>query len=206
MTEQHDEIRINAAATPLGLFVYTLVYGGMTVLAGVLAFKQVQLYPTDLAVESGIFAFLLLVVISSTIAQLYGEKLANRIVWWGFLPLLIAALLMQLVLHLPASPEMAGGRAEDLAAFEQELADLEARAVALAAERGDYEDNLHFAEPFGPKGTHPGASWSGYSQASASSSSLNRLRIVIPPCSQLDENVSGSASICWIALCPTTAQ
>jgi hypothetical protein len=42
--------------------------------------------------------------------------------------------------------------------------------------------------------------------ASASSSSLNRLRIVIPPCSQLDENVSGSASICWIALCPTTAQ
>ena len=119
MTEQHGEIRINAATTPLGLFVYTLVYGGMTVLAGVLAFKQVQLYPTNLAVESGIFAFLLLVVISSTIAQLYGEKLANRIVWWGFLPLLIAALLMQLVLHLPASPEMAGGRGEDLAAFER---------------------------------------------------------------------------------------
>ena len=119
MTEQHGEIRINAAVTPLGLFVYTLIYGGMTVLAGVLAFKQVQLYPTNLAVESGIFAFLLLVVISSTIAQLYGEKLANRIVWWGFLPLLIAALLMQLVLHLPASPEMAGGRGEDLAAFER---------------------------------------------------------------------------------------
>ena len=98
MTEPANEIRINAAATPLGLFVYTLLYGGMTVLAGVLAFKQVQLYPTELAVEAGIFAFLLLVVISSTIAQLYGEKLANRIVWWGFLPLLIAALLMQLVL------------------------------------------------------------------------------------------------------------
>lgn len=120
MTDQSTgDIRINAAATPLGLFVYTLVYGGMTVLAGVLAFKQVQLYPTDLAVEAGIFAFLLLVVISSTIAQLYGEKLANRIVWWGFLPLLIAALLMQLVLNLPASPEMAGGRADDLAAFER---------------------------------------------------------------------------------------
>lgn len=104
---------------PLGLFVFVLLYGGMTVLAGVLAYKQVQLWPTQLAVESGIFAFLLLVVISSTIAQIYGKALAQRIVWWGFLPLLIASLLMQLVLNLPASPEMAGGRAEDLAAFER---------------------------------------------------------------------------------------
>ena len=119
MTEPTGDIRIKAATTPLGLFVYTLLYGGMTVLAGVLAFKQVQLYPTDLAVEAGIFAFLLLVVISSTIAQLYGEKLANRIVWWGFLPLLVSALLMQLVLNLPASPEMVEGRPDDLAAFEQ---------------------------------------------------------------------------------------
>ncbi len=104
---------------PVGLFVFTLLYGGMTVLAGVLAFKQVQLWPTDLAVESGIFAFLLLVVISSTMAQLYGRKFAQRIVWWGFLPLLIASLLMQLVLYLPASTEMVAGRADDLAAFEQ---------------------------------------------------------------------------------------
>lgn len=113
-----EETRAAAAAMPLGLFVYTLLYGGMTVLAGVLAFKQVQLYPTDLAVEAGIFAFLLLVVISSTIAQLYGEKLANRIVWLGFIPLLIASLLMQLVLNLPASTEMVEFRADDLAAFE----------------------------------------------------------------------------------------
>lgn len=104
---------------PLGLFVFTLLYGGMTVLAGVLAFKQVQLVPTDLAVESGIFAFLLLVVISSTLAQLYGRPMATRIVWWGFLPLLIASALMQLVLNLPASTEMLEGRADDLAAFER---------------------------------------------------------------------------------------
>jgi queuosine precursor transporter len=104
---------------PLGLFVFTLLYGGMTVLAGVLAFKQVQLWPTDLAVESGIFAFLLLVVVSSTMSQLYGRKFAQRIVWWGFLPLLIASLLMALVLNLPASTEMAAGRADDLAAFER---------------------------------------------------------------------------------------
>ena len=104
---------------PLGLFVFTLLYGGMTVLAGVLAFKQVRLWPTDLAVESGIFAFLLLVVISSTLSQLYGRHYAQRIVWWGFLPLLIASVLMQLVLALPASTEMASGRAADLAAFER---------------------------------------------------------------------------------------
>lgn len=104
---------------PLGLFVFTLLYGGMTVLAGVLAYKQVQLWPTQLAVESGIFAFLLLVVVSSTIAQLYGTALAQRIVWWGFMPLLLASLLMQLVLNLPASTEMLAGRGDDLAAFER---------------------------------------------------------------------------------------
>ena len=114
-----EETRAAAAAMPLGLFVYTLLYGGMTVLAGVLAFKQVQLYPTNLAVEAGIFAFLLLVVISSTITQLYGTRLANRIVWLGFIPLLIASLLMQLVLNLPASTEMVEFRADDLAAFER---------------------------------------------------------------------------------------
>ena len=104
---------------PLGMFVLTLLYGGMTVLAGVLAYKQVQLWPTELAVESGIFAFPLLVVISSTLSQLYGRDVAQRIVWWGFLPLLIASVLMQLVLNLPASVEMLEGRAEDLAAFER---------------------------------------------------------------------------------------
>lgn len=104
---------------PQGLFVFTLLYGGMTVLAGVLAYKQVQLVPTDLAVESGIFAFLLLVVISSTISQLYGKALAQRIVWWGFLPLALSALLMTLVLNLPASPEMLQFRGDDLAAFER---------------------------------------------------------------------------------------
>ncbi|MFN9633557.1 MAG: queuosine precursor transporter [Erythrobacteraceae bacterium] len=104
---------------PLGMFVFTLLYGGMTVLAGVLAFKQVQLWPTNLAVESGIFPFLLLVVISSTLSQLYGREAAKRIVWWGFFPLGLSALLMQLVLGLPASGEMIAFRPADLAAFER---------------------------------------------------------------------------------------
>ena len=122
MSEPHNIARANAAIMPLGLFVYTLLYGGMTVLAGVLAFKQVRLWPSDLAVEAGIFAFLLLVAISSTIAQLYGEKLAKRLVWFGFLPLAISAGLILLVLQLSAAPDMVQYRGEDLAAFERVLA------------------------------------------------------------------------------------
>lgn len=103
---------------PLGLFVAALLYGGMAVLAGFLAFKQVQLWPTTLAVEAGIFAFLLLVVISSTIAQLYGKELAQKIVWWGFLPLAFSIGLMTLVLALPVSPDMVAGRPGAIEAFE----------------------------------------------------------------------------------------
>lgn len=95
---------------PRALFVYLLLYGGMAVLAGFLAFKQVSLGFGGLAVEAGIFAFLMLVVISSTISQLYGEALARRLVWWGFLPLAFSIGLMWLVLALPASPDMLTGR------------------------------------------------------------------------------------------------
>ena len=104
-----------------GLFVFSLLYGGMAVLAGFLAFKQVQLPFTNLAVEAGIFAFLFLVIISSTVAQRYGEAMAKRMVWWGFLPLAFSALLIFLVLALPASSEMLEFRGADLAAFETVL-------------------------------------------------------------------------------------
>ena len=109
------------ASAPLGLFAYLLIYGGMTVLAGVVAFKQVQLVPSNLAVEAGIFPFLILVVISSTIAQLYGKAMAQRLVWFGFIPLALSAALIFLVLSLPPSPEMTEFRGEDLAAFERVL-------------------------------------------------------------------------------------
>lgn len=112
-----DTTAAKTVTVPRGLFVFLLLYGGMTVLAGVLAFKQVQLVPSNLAVESGIFAFLLLVVISSTIAQLYGQAMAQKLVLWGFVPLLISAILLQVVLLLPASTEMREFRPDDLAAF-----------------------------------------------------------------------------------------
>lgn len=105
-----------AAPIAKPLFVYALLYGGMTCIAGVLGFKQVALGP--LAVESGIFAFLMLVVISSTVAQLYGAATANRMVRWGFLPLAISIVLIALVLQLPPAPTMP---AENVSAFEQVL-------------------------------------------------------------------------------------
>jgi uncharacterized integral membrane protein (TIGR00697 family) len=97
------------------LFVFCLLYGGMTVLAGFLAIKQVQLWPTSLGVEAGIFAFLILVVLSSTIAQVHGKRVANRLVLWGFLPLAVSIALIFLVLSLPADPAM---WPEGLAAFQ----------------------------------------------------------------------------------------
>ena len=100
------------------LFAFGIFYGGMAVIAGVLAFKQVQLWPTQLAVEAGIFAFLLLVVISSTVAQLYGERAANRLVWLGFVPLGFSIALMALVLVLPPSPDMLSQRQGANEAFE----------------------------------------------------------------------------------------
>lgn len=81
-----------------------LLYGGMTCIAGVLGSKQVALGP--LAVEAGIFPFLLLVSISSTVAQLYGRDLANSVVRFGFIPLITAILLTWTVLQLPTDEEM----------------------------------------------------------------------------------------------------
>lgn len=98
------------------LFIFSILYGGMTCIAGVLAFKQVALGP--LAVEAGIFAFLMLVVISSTVAQLHGPATANRLVLFGFFPLALSVLLIFLVLSLPASAEMP---ADNIAAFERVL-------------------------------------------------------------------------------------
>ena len=69
------------------LFLFSIVYGGMVVLAGVLGNKQVAL-GSWLAVEAGIFAFLLLVALSSAVSELHGQSVANRLVLWGFVPLL----------------------------------------------------------------------------------------------------------------------
>ncbi len=86
------------------LFAFAIFYGGMVCIAGVLANKQVALGP--LAVEAGIFAFLMLVVTSSAVAELHGRTVANRLVLIGFVPLLFSLFLSVLVRELPAAPKM----------------------------------------------------------------------------------------------------
>ena len=103
------------------LFFFSIFYGGMGCIAGVLGNKQVALGPLaaigpmvglgPLAVEAGIFAFLLLVTISSAVAELHGRAVANRLVQIGFLPLIASILLSILVLAAPAAGDMDPDRA-----------------------------------------------------------------------------------------------
>jgi len=102
-----------APAIPRSLFIFSIFYGGMVCIAGVLGNKLVALGP--LAVESGIFAFLLLVVTSSAVAEAHGRAVANTLVLFGFIPLVVSAVLIELVLSLPPALAMDPAR---LGAFE----------------------------------------------------------------------------------------
>ena len=93
-----------AHAIPRSLFALAVFYGGMVCIAGVLANKQVALGP--LAVEAGIFAFLMLVTTSSAVAELHGRETAQRLVMLGFVPLIASVLLAVLVLKVPAAHDM----------------------------------------------------------------------------------------------------
>lgn len=87
-----------------GLLLLAVLYGGMVPLGGFLGVKQVALGP--LAVEAGIFPFLTLVALSSAFAELYGRATADRLVRFGFVPLVTAIVLAVFVLQLPTDPGM----------------------------------------------------------------------------------------------------
>jgi uncharacterized integral membrane protein (TIGR00697 family) len=95
-----------SAQPPLSwsLFVFSVLYGGMVCIAGVLGAKQVALGP--LAVEAGIFPFLILVALSSTVAELHGKDAANRLLRYGFIPLIAAILLSFIIIQLPTDAGM----------------------------------------------------------------------------------------------------
>jgi queuosine precursor transporter len=86
---------------PRSLFIYSLLYGGLVVLAGVIGTKIVAIGP--LTVEAGIFAFLQLVVLSSAVSELHGADVANKLVRYGFIPLILSAILIWLVIQMPAA-------------------------------------------------------------------------------------------------------
>src|SRR3546814_13335502 len=83
----------SAPAIPRSLFAFSIFYGGMVCIAGVLGNKQVSLGPVSelgprvgmppLAVEAGIFAFLLLGITSSAVSELHGRAVANFLVLIG---------------------------------------------------------------------------------------------------------------------------
>ena len=112
----------NDLRIPRSLFALSIFYGGMVCIAGVLGNKQVTLGPLSalgpmiglgpLAIEAGIFAFLMLVVVSSAIAELHGAVIANRLVRFGFVPLIASILLSLIVLAIPAAPDMDPARAQ----------------------------------------------------------------------------------------------
>ena len=94
---------------PRSLFLYALIYGGMAVLAGVLGAKlaNVGVWPVigQMTVESGIFAFLLLIVLASTVNELHGHAVAQRMVRYGFVPLIMSMILIRSVIDLvPPAP------------------------------------------------------------------------------------------------------
>ena len=97
MTEQNQTV-------PRSLLLLSTFYGGMVTIAGVLGAKQVAMGP--LAVEAGIFPFLLLISIASAVAELHGKPTADRLARFGFVPLVAAILLSFFVLQLPTDPGM----------------------------------------------------------------------------------------------------
>jgi queuosine precursor transporter len=86
---------------PRSLFIFSLLYGGLVCIAGVIGTKILAIGP--LTVEAGILAFLQLVVLSSAVSELHGSEVANKLVRYGFIPLISCALLIQLVIALPAA-------------------------------------------------------------------------------------------------------
>lgn len=99
----------SASVVPPSLLLYALVYGGMVVLAGVLGAKLADagVWPLigQMTIESGIFAFLLLIVLSSAVSELHGVAVAQRLVRFGFVPLIASMILIRGVIDLvPPSP------------------------------------------------------------------------------------------------------
>ncbi|MBM3594237.1 MAG: queuosine precursor transporter [Alphaproteobacteria bacterium] len=91
-------------STSVSLLLLGILYGGLVTIAGVHGAKQVAIGP--LAVEAGIFSFLLLVGISSGVTRLHGEKAGQMFVRLGFVPLVVTILLTLFVLQLPSDPGM----------------------------------------------------------------------------------------------------
>lgn len=103
-------------AVPRSLQLYAVLYGGLLVVAGVMGFKLIRLAlpgMAPLAVPGGVFGFLLAIVAVNATAELHGRPVAQRMVFMGFVPLLVSAGLLQLVLALPPAQGWGGQAAAE---------------------------------------------------------------------------------------------
>lgn len=100
------------SVNPPSVQAFAILYGGLLVIAGVLGFKLIKLGPLfdigPLAVPGGVFGFLLAIVTVNATAELHGRPVAQRMVFMGFVPLIVSLALMQLVLALPPAEGWTG--------------------------------------------------------------------------------------------------
>ena len=99
-----------ALALPLGLFALAILYGGMTCIAGVLGSKQVGLGTLPGSARSrsrrASSPSCCSSSLSSAVAELYGRATADRLVRFGFVPLITAIALTFIVIQLPTDAGM----------------------------------------------------------------------------------------------------
>ena len=88
------------------LLLFPTLYGGLLVLAGVIGVKLIDFGPLD--VPAGVFAFLPAIICTNAIAEIHGRQVAQRMVWSGFVPLILSVAVMQFVLWLPPSEVFQG--------------------------------------------------------------------------------------------------
>jgi len=82
------------------MFLSTL-FVGFYLLANILAVKKIDLGPFVLT--GGLFVFPITFLLTDAINEIFGRIVANRLVWFGFASMALAAAVIQIVIAVPPS-------------------------------------------------------------------------------------------------------
>lgn len=82
------------------MFLSTL-FVGFCLLANILAVKKIDLGPFVLT--GGLFVFPITFLLTDAINEIFGRIVANRLVWFGFASMALAAAVIQIVIAVPPS-------------------------------------------------------------------------------------------------------
>ena len=83
------------------LLFLAICFGGMFVLANVLATKQIEF--CGMVLTTGMFAFPLTSLIGDIVNEVYGMKVAKRFVYFGFTCMAVSSLIIQIAIHVPGA-------------------------------------------------------------------------------------------------------